>query len=86
MIRYTAVFGLIMAAMESWGTELWDKYSELTAHAHNGIDFLENYVARSVANCNLQSANYFLLRTLINELWWSLQGDPCVSCSRTTFC
>ena len=35
-----------MAAMESWGTELWDKYSELTAHAHNGIDFLENYVAR----------------------------------------
>ena len=35
-----------MAAMESWGTELWDKYSELTSHAHNGIDFLENYVAR----------------------------------------
>ena len=37
-----------MAAMESWGTELWDKYSELTAHAHNGIDFLENYVARYI--------------------------------------
>ena len=69
MIRHTAVFGLIMAAMESWGTELWDKYSELTANAGNGIDFLENYVARSALNCNLQSANYFLLRTLINELW-----------------
>ena len=41
-----------MAAMESWGTELWDKYSELTANAGNGIDFLENYVARSVLNCN----------------------------------
>ena len=52
MIRHTAVFGLIMAAMESWGTELWDKYSELTANAGNGIDFLENYVARSVLNSN----------------------------------
>ena len=38
-----------MAVMESWGNELWDKYSELTSHAHNGIDFLENYVARSGA-------------------------------------
>jgi len=38
-----------MAVMESWGNELWDKYSELTSHAHNGIDFLENYVARSAA-------------------------------------
>ena len=39
-----------MAAMESWGTELWDKYSELTSHAHNGIDFLENYVARYIGS------------------------------------
>ena len=39
-----------MAVMESWGNELWDKYSELTSHAHNGIDFLENYVARSGGN------------------------------------
>lgn len=29
----------------SWGTELWDRFHELTNHHQNGIDFLENSVA-----------------------------------------
>ena len=32
----------------SWGTELWDRFHELTNHHQNGIDFLENSVANFI--------------------------------------
>ena len=42
----------------SWGSELWDKYSELTHHTQNGIDFLESSVAGLVKDRGKVEAEY----------------------------
>ena len=42
----------------SWGTELWDKYSELTHHAASGIDFLEGHVAAFIKERGQIEAEY----------------------------
>ena len=31
-----------------WGTELWDKYTELCSHTSSGIDFLDSQIAAFV--------------------------------------
>ena len=52
----------------SWGTELWDKYSELTHHAASGIDFLENYVAAFIKERGKIEAEYAKsLRNLVKK-------------------
>ena len=52
----------------SWGTELWDKYPELTSHTHNGIDFLENSVATFIKERGKIEGEYAnKLRTLVKR-------------------
>ena len=52
----------------SWGTELWDKYSELTHHTQNGIDFLENSVAGFIKERGKVEAEYAKsLRSLVKK-------------------
>ncbi len=58
----------------SWGTELWDKYSELTHHAQNGIDFLEYSVASFVKERGKVEAEYAKqLRALVKK--YSPKGE-----------
>ena len=42
----------------SWGTELWDKYDELSAHALRGIEFLESYVGNFIKERGKIEAEY----------------------------
>jgi hypothetical protein len=52
----------------SWGTELWDKYPDLTSHIQNGIDFLENSVASFIRERGKIEAEYAKsLRTLVKR-------------------
>ena len=52
----------------SWGTELWDKYSELTHHTQNGIDFLENSVGGFIKERGKVEAEYAKsLRSLVKK-------------------
>ncbi len=62
------------SATMSWGTELWDKYSELTHHAQNGIDFLEYSVASFVKERGKVEAEYAKqLRALVKK--YSPKGE-----------
>ena len=52
----------------SWGTELWDKYSDLTHHTANGIDFLEHSVAGFIKERGKVEAEYAKsLRSLVKK-------------------
>ncbi len=52
----------------SWGSELWDKYSDLTHHAQNGIDFLEYSVASFIKERGKVEAEYAKsLRNLVKK-------------------
>ncbi len=52
----------------SWGSELWDKYPELTHHVQNGIDFLENSVASFIRERGKVEAEYAKsLRALVKR-------------------
>lgn len=52
----------------SWGTELWDRFHELTNHHQNGIDFLEHSVANFVRERGKIEAAYAKdLRSLVKK-------------------
>ncbi len=57
-----------MATTDSWGTELWDKYHDLTSHTQNGIEFLEHYVASFIKERGKIEAEYAKsLRSLVKK-------------------
>ena len=52
----------------SWGSELWDKYPELSSHSANGIDFLDHSVASFVKERGKIEAEYAArLRSLVKK-------------------
>ena len=51
-----------------WGTELWDKYSDLCTHASSGLEFLDSSVASFVKERGKIEFEYAKsLRTLIKK-------------------
>jgi hypothetical protein len=48
-----------------WGTELWDKYSELCGHTSSGIDFLDGQVTTMFANLRF-GRNVFFRAIILN--------------------